>query len=122
MATEDRQDDTTPKFQEPPALPDKPTVKLAVVLEDDKPVMKGNQPVRRRPITFADSDEQDAPVNMGEGLTVFVPTVEHQASGFTPYSLEKFDGDPQPDRTWKVNRTREFLDQFRGTYIPIKDK
>lgn len=51
-------------------------------------------------------------INIGMGLVVFVPDLDTQKAGFTPYKFE--DGDP-------IDATRELLEVFRGIYIPFAE-
>lgn len=52
-------------------------------------------------------------VNIGMGLTIFLPSIEAQKAGFTPYKLV----DEKP-----VDATADLLRVFQGIYLPLKPK
>jgi hypothetical protein len=54
-------------------------------------------------------------INIGMGLKVFLPSVEAQREGFTPYSLRHKE-------TERKDATSLLLEQFPGIYVPFKEK
>ena len=57
----------------------------------------------KNPPTFAEGDK-DAAINVGMEYTIYVPSLEAQKAGFTPYRLDKDNN--------KVDATKELLTQF----------
>jgi hypothetical protein len=63
--------------------------------------------------TFAEPGQKDAEINVGMDHTIYVPSLDVQKAGFTPYRI--VDGK-------HVDATAELLTQFPGIYKPFADK
>lgn len=68
---------------------------------------------KKRPPTFAEPGKPDVPINIGMDLTIFVPSLNVQKAGFTPYRLVNGE---------RVDATTELLTQYPGTYKRFVDK
>lgn len=67
----------------------------------------------KNPPTFSEPGQKDVEINIGMDHTIYVPSLNTQKAGFTPYRI--VDGK-------RVDATAELLVQFPGIYKPFTDK
>lgn len=64
------------------------------------------------PPTYAEPGKPDVPINVGMDLVIYVPSLNAQKAGFTPYRLDK-------DGKTRIDATTELLTQYAGIYKPF---
>jgi len=91
--------------------------------EDTPTTMKDSDPVKAEktvklasgkvPPTYAEPGQPDAAIHIGMDHMIFVPSLDIQKAGFTPYRLD--------EKNQHVDATIELLTQYPGIYKPFAE-
>jgi len=68
---------------------------------------------KAEPPTYAEPGQPDVPINVGMDHVIYVPSLNVQKAGFTPYRLD--------EKNQHVDATIELLTQYPGIYKPFAE-